>query len=338
MDWSEVPEGIGGKVDVSVWHELVQDSRQIEDALPSETGTAPNIVFLWQEAVGKPAEMVEFTQQVSLDVVLQALADPQKNIAAAVGSLITSLPATQRFTASDTFLPGDAFTNSYCLCLTLAALFSHSTVIINSVAGPGVDLNLAARSLAPTVIVASAESVAKLHSTIAESSAGGLKKLAHYLESCTLASGRLPTDNVLSRLNAPARAAIGTTPGKLRLIFTSERAGLNTPPLSSNDLSDLRIGTQARVVYALTAAKVAGAIAQTNMYDYRIGDTHSKKHSHFGVPLSSVEVKVRDTPNHKTTEELSSGELVVTGSSVAGGEASLGFNATFREDHTLAYV
>ncbi|KAL1593040.1 hypothetical protein SLS59_009510 [Nothophoma quercina] len=318
MDWSEVPEGIGGKVDVSVWHELVQDSKHTEDVLPSDAGKAPGVVFLWQEAVGKPAEVVEFTQQ---------------NIAAAVGSLITSLPTAQRFSASDTFLPADTFTNSYCLCLTLAALFSHSTVIINSVAGPGVDLALATRSLAPTIVVASAETVAKVHNTTAAAAVGGLKQFAQYLESRVLASGRLPTNSFL----APARASIGTTPGKLRLLLTSERAGLNTPPLSSKDLSELRIYTQARVVYALTAAKVAGAVAQTNIYDYRSG-TSSNKHSHFGIPLSSVEVKVKDTPTLKTTEEQSVGELVVTGSSVAGGEASLGFNATFREDHTLAYV
>ncbi|KZM19088.1 uncharacterized protein EKO05_0010236 [Ascochyta rabiei] len=324
MDWSEVPEGIGGKVDVSVWHELVQDAKHTDAALPSDTTTAPpNVVFLWQEAVGKPAEVVEFTQ---------------KNIAAAVGSLITSLPAAQRFTASDTLLPADAFTNSYCLCLTLVALFSHATVIINSVAGPGVDLALATRSLAPTIVVASAESVAKLHSTTAASAAGPLKQLAHHLESRVLASGRLPTNQPLSRLIAPARAVLGTTPGKLRLLFTSERAGQNTPPLTSSDLSDLRIYTQARVVYALTAAKVAGAVAQTNMYDYRVGSTRSNKHSHFGVPLSSLELKVRDTPDLQTTEEQSIGELVAIGSSVAGGEASLGFHATFGKDHTLAYV
>jgi hypothetical protein len=165
-----------------------------------------------------------------------------------------------------------------------------------------------------------------------------LKKLAHYLESRSLTSGRLPTDSFISRVNAPTRAAIGTTPGKLRLLFVSERAGLNTPPLSSDDLSDLRIYTKARVVYALTASKVAGAVAQTNIYDYRRGATPSNKHSHFGVPLSSVELKVKDTPNHKTTDEQSIGELVVTGPSVAGGEVALGINAVFREDHTVAYV
>ena len=75
MDWSEVPEGIGGKVDVSVWHELVQDSKHTEDVLPSDAGKAPGVVFLWQEAVGKPAEVVEFTQQVSAASLPTSIAD-----------------------------------------------------------------------------------------------------------------------------------------------------------------------------------------------------------------------------------------------------------------------
>ena len=64
MDWSEVPEGIGGKIDVSVWHELVQDSQGAAPVLPTGNEKAPSVVFLWQEGVGKPAEIVEFTQQV----------------------------------------------------------------------------------------------------------------------------------------------------------------------------------------------------------------------------------------------------------------------------------
>ncbi|CBY00154.1 hypothetical protein LEMA_P012840.1 [Plenodomus lingam JN3] len=323
MDWSEVPQGIGGKIDVSVWHELVLEQKTSAVQLPANKDKAPSVAFVWQEAPGKAAEVVEFTQQ---------------NLAAAIGALITALPPAPRINPSDTFLPADAFTNSYCLCLTLAALFSHATVIINSVAGPGVDLTLASRSIAPTVTVISAETAAKLHSTTNVSITSGAKKLAHYLESRILQSGRLPTDSLLSKLNPPTRANVGSTPGKLRLIFVSERAGHNTPPLSSEDLSDLRIYTQARVVYALTAAKVAGAIAQTNVYDYRTGNTPANKHSHFGVPLSCVEIKLKDTPQLKTTDERSVGELVVTGPAVAGGEVHLGFNATVRDDHTLAYV
>jgi len=64
MDWSEVPEGIGGKIDVSVWHELVQDQKSGAPELPSTSHKPPGVVFLWQEVAGKPAEIVEFTQQV----------------------------------------------------------------------------------------------------------------------------------------------------------------------------------------------------------------------------------------------------------------------------------
>ncbi|KAF2646775.1 hypothetical protein P280DRAFT_386650 [Massarina eburnea CBS 473.64] len=323
MDWNEVPEGIGGRIEVSVWHQLVQDHKNEDFALPQDEGKAPPVVFLWQEAPGKSAEFVEFTQ---------------RNLAAATGALISSLPTQHRFNASDSFLAADAFTHSYPLCLTLAALYSHATVFVNSVAGPGVDLQLASRSIAPTIVVVSAETAAKLHNTTSTSITGGLQKLAHSAETRSLTAGRLPTDTLFTRLNAPTRASIGTTPGKLRLLYVSERAGLNTPPLTSEDLSDLRIYTKARVIYALTSAKVAGAVAQTNLYDYRRESTPSNKHSHFGVPLSCLEIKLKDTPTHKTTDEQPLGEIVVTGASVAGVEATLGANGTFREDHTLAYA
>jgi hypothetical protein len=225
--------------------------------------------------------------------------------------------------------------------------------MINSVAGPGVDLILATRLIAPTIAVVSPETAAKLHSSTTTTITGTLSKFAHSLETRMLTAGRLPTDTLLTRINAPKRATLGTTPGKLRLLFVSERAGLNTPPLSSEDLSDLRIYTKARVVYALTAARVAGAVAQTNIYDYRRGATPSNKHSHFGVPLSCLEIKLKDSGPHKTTDEQNAGEVVVTGASVAGGETALGVNGmfytssprsvltipgTFRDDHTLAYV
>lgn len=199
------------------------------------------------------------------------------------------------------------------------------------------DLTLASRSIAPTITVVSAETAVKLHNTTTTSITSGLKKFAHYLETRMLTSGRLPTDTFLTRMNAPTRASIGTTPGKLRLLFVSERAGLNTPPLTSEDLSDLRIYTKARVIYALTAAKVAGAVAQTNIYDYRRGVTPSGKHSHFGVPLSCLEVKLKDTPSHKTTDEQCAGDVVVGGASVAGGETALGVNGMLRPPILLGF-
>jgi acyl-CoA synthetase (AMP-forming)/AMP-acid ligase II len=68
MDWNEVPEGIGGKIDVSVWHQLVQDQQSGALQLPSENSKAPGVVFLWQEGTSKSVEVVEFTQQVSIQI------------------------------------------------------------------------------------------------------------------------------------------------------------------------------------------------------------------------------------------------------------------------------
>jgi len=102
-------------------------------------------------------------------------------------------------------------------------------------------------------------------------------------------------------------------------------------------LSDLRIYLGARIVYALTSAKVAGAVTQTGIYDYRV-DSGNLKYSHFGVPVTSVEIYCKDTTDHKTTDESSAGEIVACGPAVVGGEAALGIVGRIQEDHTLALL
>ncbi len=69
MDWSEVPDGIGGRVDVWVWHEVVQDHRaETSPELPGRDANLEpgNVITIWQEGQGKPSEIVEFTQSVSI--------------------------------------------------------------------------------------------------------------------------------------------------------------------------------------------------------------------------------------------------------------------------------
>ncbi len=164
----------------------------------------------------------------------------------------------------------------------------------------------------------------------------------------------MPLATIFTRINDSLRPSIGTPPGKLRLVFVSEQAGGDSPPLSPLDLSDLRIFTGARIIYALTAAKVAGAVTQTAFYDYRVDDKAPGKHSHFGAPVSSVEILLRDTSDHKTTDELAVGEVsldyfpygtlpndgqvVARGPAVVGGEAALEIIGMIRDDHTLAYL
>jgi hypothetical protein len=118
----------------------------------------------------------------------------------------------------------------------------------------------------------------------------------------------MPIATVFSHLFDNLRPVIGTTPGKLRLIFTSAQAGSDTAPLSAETLSDLRIYLGSRIIYALTAPQVAGAVTQTGIYDYRVDDG-TEKYSHFGVPVTSVEILCRDTKEHKTTDAVSVGEV-----------------------------
>ncbi|KZF20292.1 hypothetical protein L228DRAFT_249963 [Xylona heveae TC161] len=324
IDWNPSAEETKGKLSVSIWHELVENGPKdlpLPDNLPEASET--KIVTVWE---GKNSEerLVEFSQ---------------KNLAAAVAALITSLPARERLNPKDLFLPVDSLCSSYPLSLTLAALYSHASVALNSVAGKGIDLALATRNISPTVIAVSAETAAAAHRLAKGSSSTLLRKYSHWLQIRSLKAGVMPRPGLLSSFNATSRPSVGETPGKLRIMYVAERAGTDSPPLSSSDLNDLRVFTGARIVYALTAEKVAGAVAQTNLYDYRRENGPTRNQSHFGGPLSSVEVKVVDTPSHKTLDQgQPQGEIVVRGPAVFGGEASLGVNGVFRDDHTLAYV
>jgi len=223
---------------------------------------------------------------------------------AAIGGIISSLPANRRFGSSDLLLPVESLSMIYPLTLTFAVLFSGASIVLNSSTSQKIDLDLATRNVSPTIVIASAEIVAKSINKTRSEMTMGWHKLVHWFETRTLTlGGRMPVATVFAALFDYTRPAIGEQPGKLRLLYVSERASTGCPPLGSADLSDLRAFTGARVVYALTAAKVAGAVTQTQIYDYRREETPKGKHSHFGIPLSSVEVKLVDTPKHKTTDE-----------------------------------
>ena len=196
----------------------------------------------------------------------------------------------------------DSLTFTYPLVLAMSVIFSNASIALNSVAGVDVDFALATAGVTPTMIVASSQTIANTYADIGKSSFGYAEKREQWLHNRTLKAGRMPKANLFTKDYGPLRHAIGST-AKLRILYISERAGASrSPPLSSKMLSDMRIYTGARIVYALTAAKVAGAIAQTNFFDYR-KDEKLDQQSHFGPPLSSVEVKLVDTSSHKTTDE-----------------------------------
>jgi len=131
-----------------------------------------------------------------------------------------------------------------------------------------------------------------------------------------------------------AKVGSGDASGKqLRLIFISVRTGAaSSTQLPSRTLTDLRLFIGARVVYALTSPKVAGALCQSNIYDYRQSDGAS----HFGPPLSSLEIKLTSAKGEHGSDMV--GEIFVEGPAVVGGKASLGIQGRFGDDHTLALM
>ena len=233
------------------------------------------------------------------------------------------MPRNQRIEPSDLVLPLDGLSYVYPLVVTLATLYSNASLALTSVAGTDIEYDTAFQSVSPTIVITSAQSMLQFQKEKTAESIGILSRLKYALRARALSAGRLNQ----------ARTTLGP-----RLIYISTDAGSDSTHLTFNQLNDVRLLTGSRTVYALTAAKVAGAIAQTNAFDYRITE-YSNAPSHFGPPLSSVEVKLVDTASSKISNDRDpSGHIVVSGPAVVGSEIDLGVMGRIRDDNTLALV
>jgi len=175
-------------------------------------------------------------------------------------------------------------------------------------------------------------------------------KLIAFFQSRTLAAGRIPRGNWLTRVNDYIRPQLGN-PHKLRLVFTHELTlAPDTQPLNSYDLNDLRQFLAARVVYALCSPRVAGAVCAQNMFDYRCERPEKmpsrrlgigRKCTHFGPPLTGGEVWVREVEGYKV--ENGEGAIWVRGPVVPeqqGREEGVGVGVVgrWRGDGCLEFV
>ncbi|KAI1391434.1 uncharacterized protein F4822DRAFT_185847 [Hypoxylon trugodes] len=328
LDWNEVPKGMGGSVNVSTWQDILNDNpvtagTELPEVDPKSE--IQDVIIFWHSKPGELEEMVRFTQG---------------NLVSAISAQLTGIPQKERFSPADLFLSSASLSASFPLVLTLAALYSNASVAFNSVAGTKPDLDVATAGVAPTIIVATPQTLKKTHDeTKAKVGASLLTRLSHWVQTRSLVQdGAMPIASFLASYNDSLRPTIGNapTPGKLRLLYVSDQAGGIAPRLSEKTLSDLRVFTRARVIYALAAPRVAGAVAQTQFHDYRVSGDGSS--AHFGPPVSSVEVLFRDSGKYKVTDDNYTGEIVVRGPAVAGGESALGVTGTVRVDNTIAYV
>ncbi|GAW18976.1 hypothetical protein ANO14919_084600 [Xylariales sp. No.14919] len=326
LDWNEVPQGMGGKVNVSTWQDILNEGPQTSGAeLPpiDNQAVAPDVVMFWASKADSVEEMVRFTQG---------------NLVSAISAQLVAIPTKERFSPADLFLPAAPLSSSYTLILTLVAIYSNASVAFNSVAGVSTDLALATQGVAPTIIVATPETLSKTHLETKGRITSALASFSHWVQTRSLVqNGVMPAASFFASYNDSLYPSIGNKPGKLRLVYVAHLTNSSsTPLLSELTLSDLRVFTGARVIYALSAAPCAGAVAQTQFHDYRVsGDG---KGSHFGPPVSSTEILLRDSGSHKITDENYTGGVVVRGPAIVGGEAALGLVATIRDDNTIAVV
>lgn len=333
MDWSGSPNS---SLQVSVWHDIIS-----ENATSTATSLPTN------QPSDKLGNLLTVSQPVDSTQPPTITSFTHSNLISATAALLAALPVRQRLNPSDLVLPADSLTHTYHLCQILGTLYTHASLALTPAANPHLPFSLATRGISPTIILASPATLLDHHTSQTANLTSTLQSLLHTTHTQTLQAGRLPSDTWLFRLLAPSTTASANKPGTLRLILTPHRLAVpasDSPTLSSTQLSDLRLLTQTRIVYALTHPAVAGAIAQTNVFDYRRDDGQGP--AHFGVPVSSVEVRLRSDVDDDVAGNRPKGEMVVAGPAVARkaedgkgeGVVGVGVKAWVRGDCTLALV
>jgi len=237
---------------------------------------------------------------------------------------IAALPRQSRLGPSDTLIPLASLTDIFPLTVTLTALFSNCSIAFTPTSGPKALYSSAFQGIDPTILIAHPKTLSSYcesqEKTLLSSRLG---RFAHSRSMRTLESGTMPKPLV----SAP----------QMRLVYTYDRLGGRTPPLTTSQLSNLRIFTGARTIYAFTDAHVAGAVCQTNMLDYQSHGLRGESSSHLGPPLSCVEFKLQESDGVQINDDKPIGKPVVSGPAVASGEVTLQKVMMMTDSNTLAY-
>lgn len=69
MDWNVVPEGTGGKVEVVVWHELIDERKTLtsSEVLPVDKESSVQPLSTFWATDGGVGQLVEYTSEVSIE-------------------------------------------------------------------------------------------------------------------------------------------------------------------------------------------------------------------------------------------------------------------------------
>lgn len=302
------------------WKELISEFEgnsigKFPEIDESETSFPVQVTF---ERHGK-VEVSKFTHQ---------------NLAAAVASHIKVLPNSKQWTSSDQVLIFTSQLTVFTVVSQLAALVCQSNLIFLS------KMNVIPRQMLhaakPTIIVTDDETTFSLLEQKYDLTA--MYTIKQRISEVKLSRGTLPSSPVL-----PEFASV-------RLIYSSTQAldnqasELPPPPeaekehLDSDDTNAIRALTGARFVHCLTSPFVAGAVASTNMYDYRLDIAQNEAWlTNYGPVAANLEAVLHDDPAG-STEKSNEGRLSVRGFSKTGQATEwidLGIQAKFGPDGCL---
>lgn len=308
IDWSSnSPKGFS----ITSWQELIESNRK---------STTSEVLPLDKDSQVPPVSIFTPTPGGSYDLIKYA----SENLISAIAAILATLPRTYKLSASDTLLPTTSLTDSYTLSWAFAALYSHSTLALNSVAGDQIRLDVAISIAKPTVLIASPKAVTSYLSDPRTVKPSGLSK---FNDTRNLQAGNLPA----KKRSVPSLPALSA----LRILLIPQTFTTNTrptPTLNSADLHGLRLLLGARIGYALTSPLVAGAVAQTNILDYR---DKGRDVICYGAPLSSVEINLEGDED-VVGSSIPKGKLSVKGPAVVGGgKVTLDITVQIDRDHTL---
>ncbi|RMD42005.1 hypothetical protein DV735_g3084, partial [Chaetothyriales sp. CBS 134920] len=276
------------------------------DVLPVDKETTPQPLLTFVPD-GNGYELVEFTSD---------------NLVAGISGLNATATRSLKIVPTDILLPTTSLTDPYTLSWVLAAILASASLALNSVAGDKVDVRASTASISPTILVTS-PSTTKDFLSKAVASGLGPGRFGRFVQNNQLIAGILPAKRSVATLGSLS---------KVRLVLIGQ-PGWQKTRLTSEELHELRLTLTARVGYALTAPRIAGAVTQTNLQDYRNkGDVVS-----VGPPVGSVEI-------HLVGDEASvgnsspKGKVAVAGPAVVGGKVELNVLGQIADDYTVSLV
>lgn len=295
MDWASTPVPKG--VSVTTWHDLTT-STDATSEVPTYNKDSPKPrpigTFFMNHSTGK-MELVEYTTEVtqSLPSLPHPANPPPQNLVSGTAALLPLLPRTSPLTHTDTLLPILPLTTSYALCWTLAALYSNATLSLTSITAPSTDIFTCLAASRPTILITGPGTWKHFLKHYTHTGLGA-SRFAKFWQRRSLAQGIMPGRKPVPDLSGKDAVFLVmelAALGDVRGVFVGEDAGERKGErLTDGEVAELRVELGVRVSKGLVDGRVAGAVCQGNLLDYRI--KANGKGVGLGAPVGSVEVKL----------------------------------------------